>query len=285
MKTRKLDEIIVGSDAVDGAGVKLVRLFGHSHVKKFDPFLMMDGFDSSDPADYQNGFPWHPHRGIETITYLIDGSLEHRDSLGTVGVIGAGDAQWMNAGSGIIHQEMPKKSDRMRGVQLWLNLPKENKLSKPSYSDILSQNIPTINADATTVKIIAGVYQNTTGAFEGNYVKPCFLDVSLQPGTKFELTTPAEHTLFIYVLEGSITDHSSGKNIDSKSVGLFTKGEKLVINTDESNSEPTRFLLLHAKPLKQDIEWGGPIVMNNEDELQLAYTQLQKGTFITPERD
>ena len=272
---RKVAQIIQGVEATDGAGVKLVRLFGLPHTSMFDPFLMMDGFDSVDPADYQNGFPWHPHRGIETITYIIEGSVEHQDSLGNKGVINSGDAQWMTAGSGIIHNEMPKQAERMRGIQLWLNLPRKHKMTKPAYGDILHHDIPNIKESNNTIKVVAGSYKDTKGAFTGRYVTPSFLDVTLAKDSTWELQVPSTHTLFVYVIEGSV--EFAGTHVDAKQVALFEKGDTVHATAGEHGA---RFLLLHAEPIHEPIAWGGPIVMNTEAELHQAFAELQAGTFI-----
>ena len=272
---RKVSQIVKGVEATDGAGVKLVRLFGLPHASSFDPFLMMDGFDSVDPADYQNGFPWHPHRGIETVTYIIEGSVEHQDSLGNKGVINSGDAQWMTAGSGIIHQEMPKQAERMRGIQLWLNMPRKHKMSKPAYGDILHHNIPVVKEKGSTIKIIAGEYKETKGAFTGRYVTPGFLDIELDKGASWELSIPKTHTLFVYVLEGSVD--FAGTQVASRQVALFEKGDSVQAVAGERGA---RFLLLHAEPIHENIAWGGPIVMNTEAELHQAFAELQSGSFI-----
>jgi len=272
---RKVAQIIKGTDGTDGAGVKLVRLFGQPHTASFDPFLMMDGFDSVDPADYQNGFPWHPHRGIETVTYIMEGNVEHQDSLGNKGVINSGDAQWMTAGSGIIHQEMPKQAERMHGIQLWLNLPRKHKMTKPAYGDILHHNIPVVNEAGSTIKVIAGDYKTTKGAFAGKYVAPCFLDVELAKGANWELQTPSSHTLFVYILEGSVD--FAGTEVTTKQVALFEKVDIVQASAGEGGA---RFLLLHAEPIGEAIAWGGPIVMNTEAELHQAFAELRADTFI-----
>lgn len=275
-KSRKIQTIITGTPATDGAGVKLVRLFGGEDMaKQFDPFLMMDGFDSINSSDYAKGFPWHPHRGIETITYLIKGNLEHRDSLGTVGVINDGDVQWMTAGSGIVHQEMPQDSDHMLGVQLWLNLPREHKMTRPKYGDILSQDIPVVEDSGITVRVISGKYRDTAGAFMGAYVEPTFLDVELESNTKWQLDTTAGHKYFIYIVSGSIRTDS--QDISDKHVVLFTDGDIIQLT---SGSEGARLLVLGGKPLREPIAWAGPVVMNTEAELHQAFLEIQDGSFI-----
>ncbi len=274
--TRQIHQIITGTPAIDGAGVKLVRLFGGAEqAKEFDPFLMMDGFDSIDPNDYAQGFPWHPHRGIETITYLIKGNLEHRDSLGTVGVINDGDVQWMTAGSGIVHQEMPQDSAHMLGIQLWLNLPKKHKMTQPKYGDILSRDIPVVSEEGSNVRVISGQYRDTTGAFKGEYVEPTFLDVELTGDTKWQLITTTGHKYFIYIVSGSISTDS--QDIAAKHVVLFKDGDSIELS---SRKDGARLLVFGGKPLREPIAWAGPVVMNTEAELHSAFSELQDGSFI-----
>lgn len=273
---RKIDQVITGTPATDGAGVKLVRLFGgEEQAKRFDPFLMMDGFDSINSSDYAKGFPWHPHRGIETITYLIRGNLEHRDSLGTIGVINDGDVQWMTAGSGIVHQEMPQDSDHMLGIQLWLNLPAKHKMTQPKYGDILSQDIPVVSEGDNIIRVISGKYRGTAGAFTGAYVEPTFLDVELASNTKWQLDTTAGHKYFVYVVSGSIS--TDGQDIADKHVVLYTDGDSIELT---SGADGARLLVLGGKPLHETIAWAGPVVMNTEAELHLAFSEIQDGSFI-----
>ncbi len=275
---RLIKQVVKGRDASDGAGVKLVRVFSYHNTKDFDPFLMMDAFDNSNPEDYIKGFPWHPHRGIETVTYLIEGNVEHGDSLGNKGNIYDGDCQWMTAGSGIIHQEMPQPPGRMVGVQIWLNLPAKNKMCPPKYGDILSKDVPIIEDQGCEVRIVAGEYHGTEGAFEGDYVKPRFLDVKMLPDTTWELKTIPENTLYTYSFSGSGRFQPDSDELTvSKTTLLFEKGEKFKVT---SGSEGLRFILLSAPPIKESIAWGGPIVMNTQEELDLAFKELDQGTFI-----
>lgn len=277
-KLRKVRKTVTGKNAFDGAGVKLVRVIGYSDTRDFDPFLMLDAFDSKNPEDYTKGFPWHPHRGIETITYLIQGDIEHRDSLGNKGSILDGDCQWMTAGSGIIHQEMPQPRERMLGVQLWLNLPAKFKMTDPGYGDIKSGRIPVVKGAGSKVRIIAGEYARTKGAFQGNYVKAVYLDVELQPDSEWQYTGKAESTLFIYIVSGEGRfDPEYNEIVEAKHAVLFTQGEILRV---KSTSKGIRFLLLEADPLHEPIAWGGPIVMNTADELDLAFQELEENTFI-----
>lgn len=275
---RTIKRIVKGKQATDGAGVKLVRVFGYHDVYDFDPFLMLDAFDSTDSNDYIRGFPWHPHRGIETITYLINGDIEHGDSLGNIGRILDGDCQWMTAGSGIIHQEMPKPCERMLGVQLWLNLPAKDKMTSPKYRDIVGSNIPMVDKEHCKVRIIAGTYEGAKGAMEGDYVKATYLDVELMPGCEWELKTEPDSTLFIYIIKGSACFVPGGDEyLSQKNAALFSHGALFWI---KAAGEGIRFLLLSGKPLKEPIAWGGPIVMNTKEELEQAFKDLDEGSFI-----
>lgn len=277
-KLRTIKKIIRGRAAVDGAGVHLVRLFGRDEVHDFDPFLLMDAFDSTNPADYTRGFPWHPHRGIETITYLIKGDLEHGDSLGNSGRILDGDCQWMTAGSGIIHQEMPQASERLLGCQIWLNLPAKDKMTHPAYNDILDADVPVFEEGATRVHIISGSYQGKKGAFEGKYLSPLYLDVEAEAGAEWSLETDPGSTLFIYTLVGGASfDPHSENLIPEKSVVLFKKGDQFWMRAGNTGA---RVLLLCAPPLEEPIAWGGPIVMNTHQELNQAFKDLREDTFL-----
>lgn len=275
---REINKVVAGRQAVDGAGVKLVRVFGNKDVKEFDPFLMLDAFDSEDPEDYLKGFPWHPHRGIETITYLIQGSIEHGDSLGNKGTILSGDCQWMTAGSGIIHQEMPKASQRLLGTQLWLNMPGEKKMSPPRYGDIKKNKIPAVRDGGALVHILSGNFRGVNGAFEGDYVKPLYFDVELSGDSEWSLETDPEHTLFIYIVQGSgIFQPDQKDEISEKHAVLFRSGKWFWV---KAAPQGMRFLLLSGKPLKEPVAWGGPIVMNTQEELDQAFLELNNNTFI-----
>ncbi|MDR3592717.1 MAG: pirin family protein [Negativicutes bacterium] len=276
--TRSVNKIVTGTHTVDGAGVRLVRVIGHADTADFDPFLMLDAFDSINPDDYVSGFPWHPHRGIETITYLISGDIEHGDSLGNKGSILDGECQWMTAGSGIIHQEMPKPSDRMLGVQLWLNLPAKDKMVPPKYHGITQAAIPLIDEGDRKIRIIAGNYAGNAGAVEGDYIKPLYLDVEMKPGTEWSLDTDEAATLFVYILQGEGTfGPAAGEAIAAKQAVLFDTGKKFKV---KASGNGLRFLLMSGKPLRQPIAWGGPIVMNTQEELDLAFRELRENTFI-----
>ena len=275
---RTINKVITGQGATDGAGVRLVRVIGYNDVKEFDPFLMMDAFDSTNPEDYTKGFPWHPHRGIETVTYLIQGDIEHGDSLGNKGSILDGDCQWMTAGSGIIHQEMPKACNRMLGVQLWLNLPAGDKMTKPRYRDIKNSDIPVIEEEGSKIYIISGSYKGNAGALQGDYVKPLFVDVELKEGFEWSLAVAKEVTLFVYIIQGEgYFDPSNKELISEKHAVLFGEGDAFHA---KASSKGMRFLLLAAKPLKEPIAWGGPIVMNTKEELNQAFKEIEDGTFI-----
>lgn len=280
---RPIKKIITGQRTVDGAGVSLVRVLGYHDAKDIDPFLMLDAFDSTNPADYTKGFPWHPHRGIETITYLIAGDIEHGDSLGNQGSILDGDCQWMTAGSGIIHQEMPKASPRMLGAQVWLNLPASAKMTDPSYGDIRQADIPVISEAGATVHVVAGHYQGKPGAFQGKYVPATYLDVELAAGSEWSFQNDPDNTLLIYIFEGQAifdpaqsVDNSSDL-VDARQALLFGTGDTFWAKAGKNG---IRFILLSGKPLKEPIAWGGPIVMNTREELNLAFQELDKGTFI-----
>lgn len=289
MVKRKASRIVRGQHAVDGAGVHLRRVLGSDTAKDFDPFLMLDGFDSTDPKDYIKGFPWHPHRGIETITYLVKGLVEHGDSLGNKGVIHDVECQWMTAGSGIIHQEMPQVCDRMLGCQLWVNLPAKDKMTMPAYGDITYDKISMVEADSAIVRILAGHYKNIHGVFEGKYVNVTYLDVDLAAGALWQYDeTPNDETLFIYLLDGSLAFDENLSEFEPKSCAVLfsvsdkkaTTNEAIVVKAGRSGA---RFVLLAARPLNEPIAWGGPIVMNTFGELKIAMDELNNGTFIKHE--
>lgn len=277
MKNREVVKIVQGSAHVDGAGVHLTRVIGMRDVRDFDPFLMFDAFDSTNPADYVKGFPWHPHRGIETVTYLIQGNFEHRDSLGNVGNIGAGDCQWMTAGSGIIHQEMPQASDRMLGAQLWINLPQKDKMTYPEYNDIKSEQIPLLFDGGAEIRIIAGRYGNTDGAMQGKYVDATYLDVKMQPNSELVLNTPLNETVFVYMVQGEGAFGTVGKKVITHAAALFSDGEEIFIRSFDSG---VRMLVLMGKSLNEPISWGGPVVMNTKAEIETAFDEMDNGTFV-----
>ena len=275
-QTRRILRVVTGTYQVDGAGVKLVRVLGHGDVQDFDPFLMMDAFDSRNPADYVRGFPWHPHRGIETVTYLIQGDIEHGDSLGNQGHILDGGCQWMTAGSGIIHQEMPKPAERMLGLQLWLNLPAKDKWTPPKYRDLSAASIPKVKEAAGTIAVISGAYGGTAGATRGEHVEALILDVALEPETPWRLAVDPLSTLFIYIVSGAGAFDAS-PSVESHRAILFGQGDEFAIH---AGPDGIRFLLFAGRPLKEPIAWGGPIVMNTQEELRQAFAELESNTFI-----
>lgn len=289
MSSRKLTQVVRGQHAVDGAGVRLRRVLGYRTIKDFDPFLMLDGFDSKDPQDYIKGFPWHPHRGIETVTYLVKGEIEHGDSLGNKGVISDLQCQWMTAGSGIIHQEMPQAAERMLGCQLWINLPKKDKMTQPAYRDIRPEDVAIIPEENATVRVLSGRYRNSEGAVKGDYVGVQYLDIDLAPGSSWSYSeTPNDQTLFLYLVDGTLAADESLESFEEKACAmLMTATSAQETEYDEvrvkAGPEGARFLLIAARPLKEPVAWGGPIVMNTQEELNLAFSELEKRTFIKHE--
>ncbi len=278
---RMIRRVLKGKPTMEGAGVRLLRLFGFGEPSEFDPFLLLDHFGSDDQRDFIKGFPWHPHRGIETITYMLRGFAEHQDSLGNKGVIGPGDLQWMTAGSGIIHQEMPKPDDHggMSGFQLWANLPASHKMMDPRYRDLLSNEIPEVHLDGgSTVRVVAGTLNGVTGPVRDVVIEPEYLDVTVPAHSTFQHTTDPDHTVFAYLFQGSAYfDSTRSSLLTSGHLALFQPGDKLSVTSAET---PSRFLLISGKPLGEPIAWYGPIVMNTQEELQLAFEEFQNGTFI-----
>ena len=299
MSLRPVKQIIQTKPTLEGAGVKLERAFGFGKTKEFDPFLLLDDFRNDNPRDYLAGFPWHPHRGIETITYVLAGSVEHGDSLGNKGTMGAGDVQWMTAGSGILHQEMPKgdTQGRMHGFQLWANLPAALKMTDPRYQDIPSSAIPEVTEDdGTTARIICGEFWGKRGPVEGVAADPNYVDISVPPGKRKRLKVETTRNAFAYVFAGSGTfrDASAPRGVLTEKVGeaaeaepvydvqnhslvLFDRGDEIVV---QAGPEGIRFLLVSGKPIEEPVAWYGPIVMNTQDQLRQAMTELQDGTFI-----
>ncbi len=274
---RNIRRVVTGSNQVDGAGVRLVRVIGRGDVEEFDPFLLLDAFDSRDPQDYVRGFPWHPHRGIETVTYLIEGDVEHGDSLGNGGHIRDGGCQWMTAGGGILHQEMPQATPRMRGLQLWINLPCKDKFAPPEYRDLSGDRIPRIREAGARIGVVSGRYGNVAGPTQGDYVKTTMLDVELEPGAEFRLPVESGATLFIYVVEGSGRFGDSDRTLHSHCAVLFGEGDEFSAWASETGA---RFVLFAGRPLREPIAWGGPIVMNTREELEQAFAEIENGTFI-----
>jgi redox-sensitive bicupin YhaK (pirin superfamily) len=297
-KDRKIRKVLKSKPAIEGAGVHLKRAFGFSEVPLFDPFLLLDDFRANDPSHYLKGFPWHPHRGIETITYVLAGKVEHGDSMGNKGVIGPGDVQWMTAGSGIIHQEMPKGDDAgfMGGFQLWANLPASHKMMDPRYRDVKHNQIPEIYLDAgVTVRIIAGQIRSTKGPVRDIVIDPEYLDITVPPKSEFIHPTKPGHTVFAYVIEGKayfckeknpFSYEVIGANyfdlqrepfVTNENLVLFDDGEQVFVSTGDL---PARFLLISGRPIGQPVAWFGPIVMNTQQELQIAFDEYQSGSFI-----
>jgi len=298
MSLRPIREIITTKPTIEGAGVKLQRAFGFGNTKEFDPFLLLDDFRNERPEDYLAGFPWHPHRGIETITYVLAGSVEHGDSLGNKGKMTAGDVQWMTAGSGILHQEMPKgdAGGRMHGFQLWANLPAALKMTDPRYQDIPSSAIPEVtDDDGTRARIICGEFWGKRGPVEGVAADPAYVDISVLPGRRKRIQVDVTRNAFAYVFAGSgsfrdasdpravLTEHTAipeaAPTYDARnhSLVLFDRGDELVV---QAGPEGIRFLLVSGKPLEEPVAWYGPIVMNTPGELKRAMIELQEGTFI-----
>src|ERR1700685_1141052 len=298
MSLRPVKQIIQTTPTIEGAGVKLQRAFGFGKTKEFDPFLLLDDFRNENPKDYLAGFPWHPHRGIEPITYVLAGSVEHGDSLGNKGKMTAGDVQWMTAGSGILHQEMPRgdQHGRMHGFQLWSNLPSSLKMTDPRYQDIPSSAIPeATDDDGTHVRVISGEFWGKKGPVEGVAADPQYIDVSVAPGRRKRLKVDITRNAFAYVFAGAGTfrDASAPQavlteaatdphaeavyDIGNHSLVLFDRGDEIVV---QAGPEGIRFLLVSGKPIEEPVAWYGPIVMNTQAELRQAMDELHKGTFI-----
>jgi quercetin 2,3-dioxygenase len=281
---RSIVQRFPGVPTLEGAGVRLRRSFSNNEVPLFDPFLLLDRFGSSDPEDYMAGFPWHPHRGIETVTYVLDGKVAHGDTLGNSGVIGSGDVQWMNSGSGIIHQEMPQRTEgTMSGFQLWVNLPSQEKMSVPAYRGLSGTDIPEVATDAgNRVKVVAGAFEKVEGPVRGISVDPTYLDVQVPPGGSFELPTHEGFTVFAHTIEGTgAFDGTDSRPVDSGETVLFGPGESVRAHAADSG---IRFLLVSGRPLHEPVAWYGPIVMNRREELLQAMRELQTGRFIKNRR-
>jgi redox-sensitive bicupin YhaK (pirin superfamily) len=280
VKSRKIKKIISAKPTLEGAGVHLKRVFGFHEIPMFDPFLLLDDFRSDYPEDFIKGFPWHPHRGIETITYVLKGDVEHGDSLGNKGIISSGDVQWMTAGSGIIHAEMPKgdKMGHMHGFQLWANLPAKNKMMDPKYRDIKSDQIPEIiTSDNINIKIIAGKVENQKGPVQDIIINPELLDITIPPDSLLKFPTISGYTVFAYVIDGSGLFSEEKTPAGNTNLVLFEDGDEILIRTSDHN---VRFLLISGKPLGEKIAWAGPIVMNTKEELKIAFEEYNNGTFI-----
>ncbi len=296
--SRAVQKVWKSKPTIEGAGVHLRRAFGFQEVPQLDPFLLLDDFHSENPDDYKNGFPWHPHRGMETITYVLDGDVEHGDSMGNRGVISPGDVQWMTAGGGIIHQEMPKgdPKGRMWGFQLWSNLPARHKMMDPRYREVKQAAIPLVKTpDGATVRVICGEVAGVQGPVREIVTDPEYLDVSLPAGKTFTHATKPGHTVFAYVIEGEGYFDPGRDPFAREAVGekyldmapscicgegtlvLYGSGDSVVVGTD---ARPVRFLLVAGKPLKEPVAWYGPIVMNTKEELRTAFREYEQGTFV-----
>jgi redox-sensitive bicupin YhaK (pirin superfamily) len=272
---RAIKQLLKSKVTIEGAGVRLKRVFGYNEVPLFDPFLLLDHFGSEDPEDYIKGFPWHPHRGIETVTYMLSGEVEHGDSLGNKGVIRSGDIQWMTAGSGIIHQEMPKEYfGLMQGFQLWVNLPAKKKMIVPKYRGITKHQIPSLKREGAEIKIIAGKIDEVEGPVQDLVVDVEYFDVTLAAEKTFERSSERGFMAFLYVIEGS--GYVEDKLIESEHCALFGDGDTVGVRTEDG----IRFLFVQGKPLGEPVAWGGPIVMNTEEELARAFEELEEGKFI-----
>jgi quercetin 2,3-dioxygenase len=298
---RPIKRIIEAKPTMEGAGVKLRRAFGFGSTEEFDPFLLFDDFRNDNPDDYVAGFPWHPHRGIETITYVLAGAVSHGDSLGNRGTLGAGDVQWMTAGSGILHQEMPQgdPQGRMHGFQLWANLPSSQKMTAPRYQDVASGDVAEVtDNDGTRVRVICGTFWGKTGPVHGIAADPRYVDVSVPPGRRKVLPVETTRHAFAYVFEGSgsFRDASPPAGVRTERVGtsdaaaraplgetgnrslvLFERGDEVVVQAGDAG---IRFLLVSGQPIEEPVAWYGPIVMNTEEQLRQAYAELRDGTFI-----
>jgi redox-sensitive bicupin YhaK (pirin superfamily) len=272
---RKVQKILERQLTLEGAGVKLKRVLGNDKNSTLDPFLLLDHFGSDNPEDYVKGFPWHPHRGMETVTYMWTGEVEHGDSMGNKGVIRSGDIQWMTAGSGIIHQEMPQKYDGlMQGFQLWVNLPAKKKMIDPKYRGITRKQITTIQKDGLEIKVVAGKVDDIEGPVRDLAIDIEYFDVELAAGKTFEHATPRNYTVFAYVVDGSV--EINAKKILQGQCSVFNEGDAVRINSPSGS----RFLFVSGKPLKDPVAWRGPIVMNTQEELDKAFEELESGTFI-----
>lgn len=277
---RRIKSITKSRPTIEGAGVHLKRVFGYHEIPKLDPFLLLDHFGTNNPDDYIRGFPWHPHRGIETVTYMLDGMMEHGDSMGNSGVISSGDVQWMTAGGGIIHQEMPKVFQGfMRGFQLWVNLPTSQKMMEPRYRDVKSNQIPDVELDqGVKVKIISGEINRTKGPVEDIVVDPEYLDITVTAGSEFVHNYNSGYKVFAYAIEGwGYFDTKVDEKIEAEHLVVFDDGESVKIKAPE---EELRFLLISGKPINEPVAWYGPIVMNTQEQLKLAFEEYENGTFI-----
>lgn len=299
-KTGNIAKVYKSKSTIEGAGVHLKRAFGFSQVPMFDPFLMLDDFRSDHPDQYIKGFPWHPHRGIETITYVLHGNVEHGDSMGNKGVISSGDVQWMTAGSGVIHQEMPKgdPNGKMYGFQLWANLPKSQKMMEPRYRDVKNDQIPELRLEnGTKIRVICGKVGDIDGPVRDIVIDPEYLDITVPAGSEYVHPTKKGHTVFAYILDGigyfckekrpfsyemegtNYFDMTQEPFLRNGDLVLFDNGDQVIVSTEK---DPVRFLLLSGRPIGEPVAWYGPIVMNTREELRIAFEEYNNGTFIKP---
>lgn len=277
---RKIQKIYRTTPTMEGAGVHLNRGFGYSEVKAFDPFLLFDDFSNTNPDFYKAGFPTHPHRGIETVTYILKGEVKHKDSLGNEGSIKAGEVQWMTAGSGIVHEEMPIVHDEgIQGFQLWVNIPQKDKMMHPRYQEIKSAEIQVVKEEGTEVRVISGEYKGVKGQVQDLMVAPTYLDVTLGERVPFSYKMSRDDTFFVYVFEGRVAlrDDRTESWLGVGDIGLLTHDFEFTCN---GGKDGARFLLIGGKPLNESVSWAGPIVMNTDAEIEIAYKELQDGTFI-----
>lgn len=271
---RTIKQKVTGSPAVDGAGVHLVRVLGHGTIDAYDPILMLDSFDSTDPSQYTAGFPMHPHRGIETISLIVKGKMMHRDSLGNQDTISDGEVQWMTAGSGILHEEKLPASERMLGVQLWLNMPKKSKMDPPGYHSLKKNEIPEVPVEGGTLRIISGSYNGLEG-FQGKHLPLDYYHIKLEAGSSITLDTETDKSVMVFLLSGDAG--VAGERVKEKTAVKLSEGESLEL---EALEEPIDILFLSTDRLGEPVSWGGPIVMNTREELDLAFRELRNGTFI-----
>jgi len=276
MKIREVKRIVKGHPTTDGAGVKLIRVFSKEDVEDIDPFLMFDAFGSDKAEDYIKGFPMHPHRGIETITYLLEGRVDHKDSLGNSDTLNDGDLQWMTAGSGILHEEMPKETRKLDGLQFWLNLPQKDKMASPNYFPVTPDMIKNIETPQGKIKLISGEYNGKQGV-DPKYVKATMMDVTVHGGAQLDIPISSGQNSFIYMLKGTALFGDERKPVEKHSAAILTDGDAIRVFASEQD---VRFILLAGKPLKEPIAWGGPMVMNTAEEIQTAFNELRNGTFI-----
>lgn len=277
--TRSVTHHFHGQPTMEGAGVRLNRMFGNAEVPLLDPFLLLDNFGSRNPADYVKGFPWHPHRGMETVTYMLNGKTDHEDTLGNKGTIGPGEVQWMSAGSGIMHQEMPQRSDGLlSGLQLWINLPRKLKMETPAYRGVTASAIPVLKGDdGSVIKVIAGTHEGATGPVHNTAVNPVYLDVTLRPGARFEHPVQHDDTVFAQILEGSGSFDAVAEVFAAGETAVYGPGDLVRIRAD---GKGLRFILVSGTPLHEPVAWHGPIVMNTQEEIVEAVSDLRRGTFI-----